>query len=144
MDDELHPGPFDGHTDHESEQNNATFIQDAQRQHVDEDPGDDFEMIDIDGNPFSREPAKKTELSKWKLQVEGFIVAKNGINIKHVADEMPSLYPDRKWTQDQTCEEHDELHIPMQKLLDINKPPRGFSHTELGAVAWWINNTRFT
>ena len=54
LDDELHPGPFDGHTDHESEQNNATFIQDAQLQHVEEDPGDDFEMIDIDGNTLSR------------------------------------------------------------------------------------------
>ena len=96
QDDELHPGPFDGNIDHESERDGLLTIHDLHSQPVDTgDDFEDFDMIDLDGNVFTRDPSMPSASHKWGLQVGGLLVEK-GSDMKQVAREMQILYPDRR------------------------------------------------
>ena len=96
QDDELHPGPFDGNIDHDSERDGLLTIHDLHSQPVGTgDDLEDFDMIDLDGNVFTRDPSTTSASHKWNLQVGGLLVEKF-TDMKQVAREMPLLYPGRR------------------------------------------------
>ena len=131
QDDELHPGPFDGKMDHESERDAKLTIQDTHSGHqADEGEFEDFDMIDLDGNVLTSDPATVKASRKWSLQVGGLFVEK-GADIKQVMPAMLELYREHKWELGPDNSNPDKLHTPMQKLLDLKKAPRGFNVTEL-------------